>query len=119
MEFQQDRTITKIPGTGASSTCMRNCRIHETDIIIESSYHELRIYKKINGVWTISNNIEGFAAPIRNLEIAHNGAIWAANMNRGAYRIELSSDLKKVQDVKFFKTASDSSSIIKHIMKYP
>lgn len=38
-------------------------------------------------------------------------------MNRGAYRIELSSDLKKVQDVKFFKTASDSSSIIKHIMK--
>ena len=117
MKFQQDGTVTKIPGTEASSTCMRNCRIHETDIIIESSYHELRIYKKIDGVWTISNNIEGFAAPIRNLEIAHNGAIWAANMNRGAYRIELSSDLKKVQDVKFFKTASDSSSIIKHIMK--
>lgn len=117
LRLYPDGTVTKIPGTGASSTCMRKCKIHEKEIIIESSYHELRIYRKINEVWTISHHIEGFAAPIRNLEIAHNGAIWAANLNRGAYRIELSSDLKKVQNVKYFKTAADSTSIIKHIMK--
>ena len=108
--------LQKLPGT-ASSTCMQRCRINEQNVIIESSYSELRIYRYNNGKWALSNLVEGFAAPVNALEIEQSGAIWASNMNRGAYRIELSRDLRKVTNLKYYKNAADSGTTIKHIMK--
>ena len=108
--------LQKLPGT-ASSTCMKRCRINEQNVIIESSYSELRIYRYNNGKWALSNLVEGFAAPVNALEIEQSGAIWASNMNRGAYRIELSRDLRKVTNLKYYKNAADSGTTIKHIMK--
>ena len=101
----------------SSSTCLIRCRINEQDILLESSYSTFRIYRYKNGKWQYSNDVDGFIAPIRQVEVDHSGTVWAANMNRGIYRIELSNDLSKVASVRYFKSLSDSTPTINYIMK--
>lgn len=111
----EEETTTAIPT--ASSTCMKRCNIHGQDIILESSYSTLNIYKQVAGRWRFSHSVEGFLAPIRTLEVDQSGTIWAANMNRGVYRVELSSDLKRLANKTYLKNLSDSIPTINYIMK--
>ena len=107
--------ITNVPSS--SSTCMIQCRINEQDILLESSYSTLRIYRHKNGEWQFSNNVKGFIAPIRQIEVDHSGTIWATNMTRGIYRIELSNDLTKIASSQYFKSISDSVPTNNYLMK--
>jgi ligand-binding sensor domain-containing protein/DNA-binding CsgD family transcriptional regulator len=106
-------------GDEASSTAIKRLTISdEKDYLIEASYAELRIYCNQSGEWRFQNTIQGFMAPIRQLEVDNHGVIWAGNMNKGCYRIELSSDMKKVSKVIYYNTLDGklrNSQI--HIMK--
>lgn len=95
-------TAIPIPRTSGSSTCISRCRINEQDILLESSYGALRIYRLVGGNWTVSHEVTGFNAPIRHFEVDESGTIWAAHMSRGIYRIELSKDLSHVTLCKQF-----------------
>lgn len=106
-----------IPGTTSSSTRLIRCNIHGQDILLESSYSELRIYKKRNGRWEMSNKVANFSAPIRHIEVDQSGTIWASNMIHGIYRIELDSNLKTAKSSTYFKQLDDSICSIDHIMK--
>ena len=93
-------SATLIPGSDqASSTAIR--RLSMTDkttdeYLIESSYTKFRVYQDKKDHWIYRNALAGFVAPVRQFEIDNNGVIWAANMTRGFYRIELSSDLSHI-----------------------
>lgn len=112
-------TATNIPGTETSSTCLRKCVINGQEVLIESSYYNLRVYRKENGQWTFSNAIDGFWSPIRQFEIDHTGTIWAAHMSLGLYKIELSTDLTKVEKCAYIKSLSDeeNSASLMHVTK--
>lgn len=93
----------------SSSTAIRRYFVREDkDYLIEASYAELRIYKKINGNWIFQNNVKGFMAPIRQLEIDSHGTIWAASMALGCYCIELSPDMRSISNVRYIKSLDNS-----------
>ena len=66
-----------------SSTCLIKCTLYGEEILLESSYANLRIYKKKNGQWTFSHVIDGFIAPVMHLEVDQSGVIWASHMYQG------------------------------------
>ena len=83
-----------------SSTCLIKCTLYGEEILLESSYANLRIYKKKNGQWTFSHVIDGFIAPVMHLEVDQSGVIWASHMYQGVYKIVLSDDLSAVKSVR-------------------
>ncbi len=117
LEVDNGQALRSIEGTTSSSTCMRRGIVNGKDVIIEASYSNLRIYTNADGRWVFSHEVEGFIAPIRQLEIDHSGTIWAANMNSGVYRIELSNDLRRTTSNTYYKHIADSKQTISYVMK--
>lgn len=112
-------TADNIPETETSGTCLRKCTIHGREVLIESSYYNLRVYLKNNDKWVFSHSIDGFRNPIRQFEIDHAGVLWAAHMSLGLYKIELSTDLKKVMKCVYIKSLSgeENSASLMYVMK--
>lgn len=114
----QGTRSTPIDGAIAgSSTAVRRYTINDDhDYLIESTYTQLLVYRHVGGRWLFQNAVEGFMAPIRQMEIDNHGVIWAANMNRGCYRIELSGDLRRLLRLtKITRLGQEEGGI--HIMK--
>lgn len=86
-------------GNTNSSTCLLKCTLYGEEILLESSYANLRIYKKKNGRWIFSHVVDGFIAPVVHLEIDQSGTIWASHMYQGAYKIVLNDDLSAVESI--------------------
>lgn len=106
-----DRTIS------SSSTSIKRYTINdEHDYLIESTYTQLLVYRHVSGRWIFQNAVEGFMAPVRQMEIDSHGVIWAANMNHGCYRIELSGDLHKILHITKITRLGDEEGGI-HVMK--
>lgn len=95
-------TAHPLPSPQNGSTMMRSYRYYGHDVLLESSYNELRVYAKRDGQWNFSHVVKGFSAPIREFEIDSRGVIWAAHFSKGVYRVELSKDLLKATAVKYF-----------------
>lgn len=86
----------------ASSTALGHFAVNaEKSYLVESSYAELRIYENVDGKWMFRNAVDGFMAPVIHLEIDNHGIIWLSNMNKGCYRLELTTDLRKVKDIRY------------------
>jgi len=108
-----------VPVTSSgSSTCMRHCLLNGHEVLLEASYSSLRIYRQNdNGDWTLDHEVEGFSAPIRQMEVDPSGVVWAANMNKGVFRIELTPDLKRIARSKYFASLNDSVPSMNYVMK--
>lgn len=108
-----------IPGVETGSTCLRKCVINEQEVLLESSYYDLRIYRKTGGKWTFSHAVDGFRSPVRQFEVDHSGTIWAAHMSLGIYKITLSKDLHKVAGCDYIKSLSDNAKgrSLMHVVK--
>ena len=95
--------LTPVPQTEASSTCIQQCRIRNQDVLIESSYNVLRVYRQHNGEWSLSHTVDGFSSPIRHIEVDSEGRIWAAKMQKGIFCITLDRDLKTIEHMRTFE----------------
>lgn len=95
--------LDAVPNTSASSTCIQQCRIWEQDVLIESSYNVLRVYRQQKGRWTFSNDIDGFSSPIRHFEVDNEGRIWAANMQKGLFCITLDRELEAIEHIRTYE----------------
>ncbi|MBR5717141.1 MAG: hypothetical protein IKX59_11180 [Bacteroidales bacterium] len=102
VDVAHDYRLTSVPNTDGSSTCVRQCRIWNQDVLIESSYNELRVYRQQNGRWTLSHTVEGFSYPIRHFEVDNEGRIWAANMQKGIFCITLDRELRTIEQIRSF-----------------
>jgi len=111
--------LTPVPNTDASSTCLKQCRIWDQDVLIESSYNVLRVYRQQQGNWTFSHEVEGFSSPIRHFEVDHVGRIWAANMQKGLFCLTLDRDLRAVDHLRTFDRLSsdEGGASTCHVMK--
>ncbi len=95
----------EIEGTNAikvssvkGGTSMRRGTIHGQDVLIQSTYTYLVVYKKNkSGKWEFSNIVDNFIQPIRSLEIDSHGNIWAQHFYKGLYCVKLSPDLKTAE----------------------
>lgn len=77
-------------------------KIGKKEVLLQSTYSNLVIYKKEDGHWKFSNTVEGFIEPVPTFEVDHKGNIWASHLNEGLFRIRLNSALDSVTDVRFF-----------------
>ena len=69
------------------------------DRLIQGTYTKLCIYQKDRlGQWTFSHTVDGFSAPVRQLEEDKTGAIWVNKApNQGLQRLHLSADLHRIE----------------------
>lgn len=92
--------------TTNGSTDIKKGKIHNQEILVESSYYALRIHKRhTDGLWKLSHEVKGFGAPVRQVEIDHDGSIWCAHSSRGVMRVELNSALDSAENIEVFKDA--------------
>ena len=108
-EIIEDKAIKLSDTKGA--TCIRKAFISDQEILIQSTYTLLNIYRKNkSGKWIFSHTVSGFMQPIRHIEVDLLGNIWAVHFYRGFYRIQLSSDLKQAQEVTYYPSLSGNNA---------
>ncbi|WP_338871804.1 hypothetical protein WBJ53_26350 [Spirosoma sp. SC4-14] len=68
------------------------------DLLIQGTYTKLCVYRKdASGNWVFSHPIDGFSAPVRQLEEDVDGNIWVNKAaNQGLQRLRLPPDLRRV-----------------------
>ena len=104
--------------TASSTSICRHMVNEDNDYLVESSYVDMRVYKHVGGSWRFLTKVEGFSAPVRQIEIDGHGTIWAANMNKGFYRIEMSGDMRRALRINYFPLVPKSSNgAFFHVMK--
>ncbi len=84
------------------------------DRLIQGTYTNLCIYQKDKrGHWAFSHKIDGFSAPVRQLEEDESGDIWVNKApNQGIQRLHLSADLRRVETSKEYNSAEFKSASV-------
>lgn len=73
------------------------------DYLIQGTYNGLALFKKdAAGQWKFYHKIENFGEPSRYVEQDARGDIWVSHAYRGLYKLNLSTDLKKVTNIKSY-----------------
>lgn len=77
------------------------------DRLIQGTYTRLCIYRKgASGQWVFSHTVDGFSAPVRQLDEDEEGNIWINKANnQGVQRLRLSADLRRVEVSKSYADA--------------
>lgn len=93
--------------TSESSTDITKGVIHNKEVLVETSYYSMRIYtKQDDGTWAYSHYVNGFGAPLRQVEIDNDGSIWCSHIAQGVIHIELSPDLRTIEKIEKIKIVS-------------
>lgn len=84
------------------------------DQLIQGTYTNLCIYQKdAHGQWVFAHKIDGFSAPVRQLEEDETGNIWVNKApSQGLIRLRLSADLRKVEAIKEYNEADFRSASV-------
>ncbi len=73
------------------------------DYAVEGHYKGLALYQKsASGQWEFVRQLEGLEESCRFVTEDADGALWVSHPYRGAYRIELSPDLSRIQSAKLY-----------------
>lgn len=106
-----DNKIKSLDNVGVGGMDIKKGVIHGEEVLIESSYTFLTIYKKDEaGEWYPSNIIDDFSDLIDRVEIDFAGNIWANHVHKGIYRIELADDLKYIKRKIFYERLSETEN---------
>ena len=101
----------RIKGAQARLVCsvtggwvLRRLKQHP-DYMLQGTYTNLCVYrKKAGGQWLFSHIVNGFSAPVRQLEEDEDGTIWVNKApNQGLQRLRLSADLRRVETSKEYE----------------
>lgn len=58
------------------------------NLLIQSTYNAIVVYRKQYGYWQQSHTIKGFSAPARFLELDHMGQLWLGHTITGVYMLQ-------------------------------
>lgn len=87
------------------------------DLLIQCTYNDLVVYKKVSGNFEFSHLINGFYDLIRYIEIDHLGNIWASHMYRGVYKITTDDSRENVIDTVYFGENTFGKDHSVHVFK--
>jgi len=105
--LENDRNIP-IAESFSGGMDMENIRLNDKNILLQSTYSPLQVYENRNGVWQFSHRISGFNDLINNVEVDHEGNIWAGHMYKGFYRLRVDRDIRNIVEQEYY-TALDSA----------
>ncbi len=112
-----DRAVVVPPVIYNSGTCVQKCFYGGRDILIEGSYHDIRIYTRLGDRWSYHSTVENFGIPIRQIEVNDQGWIWVTLFNSGVFRFRLSDDLRRATDIRRLKFEGCSAATKSYVMK--
>ncbi|WP_460671276.1 triple tyrosine motif-containing protein [Larkinella ripae] len=79
---------------------------------LQGTYTGLCVYQRTAaGQWKFSHRIEGFNEPIREIWEDQNGQIWLRHAHNGVYAITLSTDLRKLGQLKWASVYSQEEDL--------
>ncbi len=108
-EITGQKTIKMSDVQGA--TCIRRAYINQQEVLVQSTYTFLSIYKKNEAnKWAFSHIVENFMEPIRYIEVDMMGNIWASHFYKGLYKVKLSPDLREAESVEVFPSLNKNTS---------
>ncbi|MDF1572876.1 MAG: triple tyrosine motif-containing protein [Bacteroidales bacterium] len=74
-------------------------------VIIQSSYSSINIYRRGPEGWQFSGSVKGILEPFSKFEIDPYGNIWAAHLHRNIFRIKLNEALDSIISIRTYGTA--------------
>lgn len=89
--------------------CIKRGVVNGQEILVEGTYTQLSIYKKVNDRWQFSHTVEVFLNPIRYIEIDYTGTIWASHLHQGLFAIRLTPDLHKIEHISTYKSLDNKN----------
>lgn len=95
LDNKQLRMISSVNGGYMIQKFVHN----NEEFLIQSTYSALVIYKKIDGIWKYSHQLEGFNEPARFIEVDHQGNIWISHAIKGLYRIRIDNSMLKIAEI--------------------
>ena len=75
------------------------------NLLLQGSYKGIFILKRENGLWTVSHKLEGFDETAREMILDPDGNLWVGHGYNGIYKLKLSSDYQKIEEVELFDTS--------------
>ncbi|MCF8308383.1 MAG: hypothetical protein K9I68_05165 [Bacteroidales bacterium] len=81
---------------------IKKMSLNQEEILLQSTYSNLVVYRKENNKWQFANNVSGFIEPVPVYEIDHKGDLWASHLNEGVFRLQLNAGVDSVLNVDFF-----------------
>ena len=78
--------------------------------LIESNYTGLVIFHKDSkGNWVFRNQVRGYGEPSRHFEIDYLGYLWATDLHKGIYKLELNDLMDSVIKKNYYDISGDKS----------
>lgn len=74
-------------------------------VLIQSSYSSINIYRKGPGGWQFSHAVKGIIEPFSDFEIDPYGNIWAGHLHRNIFRMKLNETMDSVIAIRTFGMA--------------
>lgn len=71
----------------------------QQNILLQSTYSDLLVYKKTGNIWESAYAISGFTAPARFMEFDHLGNIWLGHSVRGIYQLQPNIQFTNIDQV--------------------
>lgn len=90
---------------------IKNMRLNDRDILLESTYTALQLYTQTGGQWQFEHKIGGFFDLINRVEVDHTGNIWAGHMYKGMYRLRTNPANSEIIEKQYYSTLD---SAIRH-----
>lgn len=104
-----NKTVIK---SGSGGMDIKQMQINDEDILLESTYNDLQIFKKDdNDKWTYSNRISNFSDLIYQLEADNYGNIWANHMYKGVYKLRLNEELNDITHKEFYTSLDEKHNV--------
>ncbi len=107
--LKNDRNIPVI-NSSAGGMDIKAVNLYGEDILLESTYSDLQIFKQENGQWSFSHKIANFSDLINRIEVDHTGNIWAGHMYKGVYRLRMDEQLQKIVEKEYFSSLDSLQS---------
>lgn len=100
---------TKIsPGDDTGGWMIKS--IKNKPYFILGTYSGLEVYEKKGNSWRFRNKVSGFDESSRSFEIDENNIVWVCHGNKGLYKLVLSEDLSRTEEVENVSVSQGFSS---------
>lgn len=94
----QNKTMRRVSDiTGGYN--LKRISTSDGDVLLQSSYNEVVVFRRRDGIWQKDHLVEGFRAPSRFLELDHLGNIWLGHSIKGISKVQPSDRFDSVMTV--------------------
>ncbi|MBO6523681.1 MAG: hypothetical protein JJ971_07655 [Balneolaceae bacterium] len=93
-----DKSLSKVSDISGGYT-LKSYPQNNQDVLLQSTYSDLVVYKKVQNRWQQSHTLSGFRTPARFMEFDHLGNIWLGHTVKGIYQLQPDISLTTINNI--------------------